>query len=81
MKKISAIIAGVILVGACVFAFGDNEANAYISAPPGVYQCSVCGVIVTIGKGTVLDETSFFDGHTHDWHYIGSPDGTIHPIR
>ncbi len=81
MKKIVAMIAGVILVGTCVFIFGNNEANASIRVPPGVYQCAVCGVIVSIREGTVLDEKSLFDGHTHDWRYIGSGAGTIHPIK
>ena len=81
MKKIAAMIAGAILIGACVFALGDNLANASIRKPPGTYQCAVCGIIVRVGNGTVLDETSFYDGHTHDWRYIGPLSGTIHPIK
>ena len=82
MRKILTMI-GAILIGACVFASVENSVAAYIKVPPGVYQCAECGIIVRIyDSSTVLDETSFYDGHTHDWRYIGdSKGGTIHPVK
>ena len=81
MKKFLAMITSAILIGVCVFALSDNPASAYIKVPLGTYQCAVCGIIVRIGNGSVLDETSFYDGHTHDWRYIGGLSGTIHPVK
>ena len=82
MKKIAAMVAGAILIGACVFALGDNLANASVRKSPGTYQCAVCGVIARVAdSSTVLNETDFYDGHTHDWRYIGPLSGTIHPIK
>ena len=81
MKKILTMLAGVILIVACIIGLSDNAAEAYIKVSPGVYQCAVCGIIVNVGNGTVLDETSFYDGHRHDWRYIGSGKGTIHPVK
>ena len=54
MKKIAAMLAGAILMGACVFALGENSAKAYVERPPGTYQCAICGVIVSIvNRGTI----------------------------
>ncbi|MBR2733297.1 MAG: hypothetical protein IKD80_03485 [Selenomonadaceae bacterium] len=83
MKKILGLLAGVVLIGACAFALSDNTASAYVQRSPGTYQCAICGVIAqVVNPGTVLDETDdFYDGHTHDWRYIGGLSGTIHPIK
>ena len=49
---------------------------------PGTYQCARCGVIVRIGtSSSQLPTRDMFDGHHHDWRYIGGTSGTIHPIR
>lgn len=80
MKKVFAVVFAV-FIGACVLILGNNSADASIKVSPGVYQCAVCGIIVNVGNGTVLDETSFYDGHRHDWRYIGSGKGTIHPVK
>lgn len=82
MKKILGILSGIMLIGVCVFALSDNPASAYVRKPPGTYQCAVCGVITRVNdSSTVLDERDFFDGHEHDWRYIGGLSGTIHPIK
>ena len=82
MKKFAAITAGLLLAGISIFALSENSASASVKKPVGVYQCAVCGVIVRVNdSSTVLDEIDFYDGHAHDWRYIGEPSGTIHPIR
>ncbi len=81
MKKILGLLAGVVLIGACAFALSDNTASAYVQRSPGTYQCAICGVIARVNSGTVLNETDSYDGHTHDWRYIGGLSGTIHPIK
>ena len=49
---------------------------------PGTYQCARCGVIVRINtSSSQLPARDMFDGHNHDWRYIGGTSGTIHPIR
>ena len=49
---------------------------------PGTYQCARCGVIVRINtSSSQLPVRDMFDGHNHDWRYIGGTSGTIHPLR
>lgn len=82
MKKVicTGVLAMIAAAGALLLT-SDKSASAYVEYPPGTYQCADCGVIEKVtSRGTVLNERGW-DGHVHDWRYIGGLSGTIHPIR
>lgn len=84
MKKFVAMVAGAILIGACVLGLSDKFAAAAVKKTIGTYQCAICGIIARVpDNSTVLNERDLYgDGHVHDWRYIGGvKGGTLHRIR
>ena len=76
MKKKIALILALSLMLTLLTSVIDSATS------PGTYQCARCGVIVRINtSSSQLPSRDMFDGHTHDWRYIGGTSGTIHPIR